>query len=92
MPPATEAQAPLFGLRGGNTARWLAIGLLGVGLAASSALGTWRDEHVFNLSSALRLFDMIEKEIATYQARIHESILEIRVLPASMRELTCAHR
>lgn len=51
MPPATEAQSPRHGQRGGMTARWLAIGLLGVGLAASSALGTWRDEHAILINT-----------------------------------------
>ena len=30
--------------------------------------GTWRDEHLFNLASALRLFDALETEIAAYDA------------------------
>jgi len=32
--------------------------------------GTWRDEHLFNLASALRLFDTIEQEVAAYEARL----------------------
>ncbi len=36
--------------------------------------GNWRDEHLFNLASALRLFDALEKEIATYEARLLEEV------------------
>ena len=32
--------------------------------------GTWRDEHLFNLASALRLFDALETEIAAYEAQL----------------------
>jgi transposase len=32
--------------------------------------GNWREEHLFNLASALRLFDTLEKEIACYEARL----------------------
>lgn len=32
--------------------------------------GSWRDEHLFNLASALRLYDAVEKEIAAYDARL----------------------
>jgi transposase len=32
--------------------------------------GTWRDEHLFNLASALRLFDALEAEIAAYEAQL----------------------
>jgi transposase len=35
--------------------------------------GNWREEHLFNLASALRLFDALEKEIASYEGRLlHE--------------------
>jgi transposase len=33
-------------------------------------VGTWREEHLFNLTSALRLYDAIEQEIASYDARM----------------------
>lgn len=36
--------------------------------------GTWREEHLFNLASALRLFDMVETEIAAYDARLLQEI------------------
>ena len=32
--------------------------------------GNWREEHLFNLASALRLFDTLETEIASYEARL----------------------
>jgi transposase len=36
--------------------------------------GTWRDEHLFNLASALRLFDALETEIAAYEAQLLQEI------------------
>ena len=36
--------------------------------------GTWRDEHLFNLASALRLFDALEAEIAVYEAKLLTAI------------------
>jgi transposase len=36
--------------------------------------GTWREEHLFNLASALRLFDMLDTEIASYEARLLKEI------------------
>jgi transposase len=36
--------------------------------------GTWRDEHLFNLASALRLFDALETEIAVYDAQLLKAI------------------
>ena len=41
---------------------------------AQHLVGNWREEHLFNLASALRLFDMLEAEIATYEARLIEQI------------------
>lgn len=32
--------------------------------------GNWREEHLFNLASAVRLFDVLEAEIASYDARL----------------------
>ena len=46
--------------------------------------GNWREEHLFNLKSALKLYDMTQREIAAYEARILE---EIRALqPVERRE------
>jgi len=36
--------------------------------------GNWRDEHLFNLASALRLFDALESEIASYEVRLLKEI------------------
>lgn len=40
--------------------------------------GTWRDEHLFNLASTLRLFDALETEIAAYEAQL---LKEVAALP-----------
>ncbi|NJK42483.1 MAG: IS110 family transposase [Aquincola sp.] len=36
--------------------------------------GTWREEHLFNLASALRLYDALEAEIASYDARLLQEL------------------
>jgi transposase len=36
--------------------------------------GTWRDEHLFNLASALRLFDTLGEMIAAYDQRLVDEI------------------
>jgi transposase len=36
--------------------------------------GTWRDEHLFNLASALELYDAVEKLVASHEARLLEAI------------------
>ncbi len=41
---------------------------------AEHLTGNWRDEHLFNLKSALKLYDMTQREIAAYEARILEEI------------------
>jgi transposase len=45
--------------------------------------GNWRDEHLFNLASALRLFDAVDTEIAAYDARL---LKEIEALQAPERQ------
>lgn len=40
--------------------------------------GTWRDEHLFNLASALRLFDALATEIAAYDARLLREIAALQ--------------
>lgn len=45
--------------------------------------GTWRDEHLFNLASALRLFDALEREIASYEGRL---LTEIEALQPPARQ------
>jgi transposase len=36
--------------------------------------GTWREEHLFNLASALQLYDDVEKLIASHEARLLQAI------------------
>ncbi len=36
--------------------------------------GNWRDEHLYNLGSALRLYDTFDAEIATYEAALIEKL------------------
>lgn len=40
--------------------------------------GTWREEHLFNLTSALQLYDDIEKVITSYEARLLEAIAALQ--------------
>jgi transposase len=37
---------------------------------AQHLVGTWREEHLFNLASALRTFDAIEAEVQRYEAHL----------------------
>ena len=46
--------------------------------------GTWRDEHLFNLASGLRLFDMLEGEIASYEGRLADEVQALQ--PPERRE------
>jgi len=39
--------------------------------------GTWRQEHLFNLASALRLFDALDTEIAAYEAQLLQEIASL---------------
>jgi transposase len=48
--------------------------------------GTWRDEHLFNLSSALQLYDAVEKLITSYEARLLEALEALQ--PEERRDLT----
>jgi len=36
--------------------------------------GHWREEHLFNLASALRLYDVLDEQIATYEARLTQEL------------------
>lgn len=36
--------------------------------------GNWREEHLFNLECALRLFDTLESQIASYESRLLQEI------------------
>jgi transposase len=46
--------------------------------------GTWREEHLFNLTSALRLYDVFEHEIASYEARLLQELQALQ--PAERRD------
>jgi len=37
---------------------------------AQHLTGNWREEHLFNLASSLELYDAVEKQIASYEARL----------------------
>ncbi len=41
---------------------------------ADHLAGNWREEHLFNLASALRLFDALQSEIASYEAWLLKQI------------------
>ena len=40
--------------------------------------GTWRDEHLFNLASAVQLYDLLGKMIAEYDARLLHELTELQ--------------
>jgi transposase len=47
--------------------------------------GTWREEHIFNLQSALRLYDAVEQEIAAYDQQLLEELEALQ--PPQSRDL-----
>ena len=40
--------------------------------------GTWREEHLFNLTSALQLYDAIEKLVVSYEARLLDALAALQ--------------
>ncbi len=50
---------------------------------AEHLTGNWRDDHLFNLASALHLFDTVEAMISTYDARI---LVELETLQPPERK------
>jgi transposase len=40
--------------------------------------GTWREEHLFNLGAALTLYDAVETQIASYEARLAATIAALQ--------------
>jgi transposase len=52
--------------------------------------GTWREEHLYNLESALRLYDVIDKQIADYEARLQTELERLRP-PARANEPVPSH-
>jgi transposase len=57
---------------------------------AEHLTGTWREEHLFNLGSALRIFDGIEQEIARYDEKLCQE-LEALQPPERRDEQVPAH-
>lgn len=51
--------------------------------------GTWREEHVFNLASALRLYDTIDEMITSYEQRLLEELRSLQ--PPDRREQPVPH-
>lgn len=47
--------------------------------------GSWRDEHLFNLGSALRLFDFLQAQIEEYEAKTAEELA--RLIPPERRDV-----
>jgi transposase len=41
--------------------------------------GSWRDEHLFNLQSALRLYDAVEQQIASYDQQLLEEVKTLQL-------------
>jgi len=52
---------------------------------AEHLTGTWRDEHLFNLASALRLHDTLQAEVERFDQRILEVLIELQ--PPQRRDL-----
>ena len=46
--------------------------------------GTWRDEHLFNLQAALRLYDTVQESIADYERQLLEELAAL--WPGERRE------
>lgn len=44
---------------------------------AEHLTGTWREEHLFNLASALRLYDTLQAEIAAYSKKLDEELKKL---------------
>jgi transposase len=36
--------------------------------------GTWREEHLFNLRSALQLYDVLDNMVQSYESRLHQEL------------------
>jgi transposase len=52
--------------------------------------GTWREEHLFNLAAALRLFDILEQTIADYDQQILKELAALQP-PERQEEAVPAH-
>jgi transposase len=51
---------------------------------AEYLVGNWREEHLFNLESALNLYDHLQEQIARYEARIQDELTSLQ--PPDRRE------
>lgn len=40
--------------------------------------GNWRDEHLFNLASALRIYDALQKEVDAYDAELYRALIDLQ--------------
>jgi hypothetical protein len=45
---------------------------------AEHLTGTWREEHLYNLGSALRMYDAVEAEIAAYEAGMLDKLEQLQ--------------
>lgn len=54
---------------------------------ARQLTGTWREEHLFNLQMALRLFDEVERAIASYDERLMTEVEALQ--PEERRQEPC---
>ena len=57
---------------------------------AEHLTGNWRDEHLFNLASALRFYDLLQAEIRLFDQRILEVLTELQP-PERRLETVPAH-
>jgi hypothetical protein len=58
---------------------------------AAHLTGTWRDEHVFNLKMAVRLFDELEDMIGLYDAELYQAMTALQP-PERQQEPVPPHR
>ena len=45
---------------------------------AEYLVGNWREEHLFNLASALKLYDHLQEQIEEYEARIRDELTALQ--------------
>jgi hypothetical protein len=57
---------------------------------AEHLTGTWRDEHLFTLASALRLYDVLQTEVELFDKRILEIFRELQP-PERRHDIVPAH-
>ena len=53
---------------------------------AEYLVGNWREEHLFNLESALNLYDHLQEQIERYEARIRDELTALQ--PPDRKELS----